>query len=129
MGKPNFPAIVKDTSSETPCTPLAKGGAGVTTERGGEGTKHPLAFECVITINTGIESGVIILTPLLDEAIKVPPEVEGRGEDHIESKSDDDVAHDKATDTDPNEPKLPTVRFYSFDNTAIAESSKGIKAD
>lgn len=74
-GHSKFRALVKDTTSEASKTTSAKGGAGKTTEHGGDGAKIPLAFECVITINTGVESGVIILTPFLDETMSLPSRV------------------------------------------------------
>lgn len=66
MGKSLGRVILKDATSETPGTSIAKGGINVTSEHPGDGSDGTLIMGKVITRNTGVESGVIRLTPLPD---------------------------------------------------------------
>lgn len=84
IGVPNGRVLLKDATPKSVGTSIAKGGMNVTTEHPGEGICLPLVIGKVITRNTGVEAGVMILAPFHDEETKCHSRVIGC-EDTVES--------------------------------------------
>lgn len=121
IGSPNGRVLLKDATSKPVGTSIAKGGMNVTTEHPGEGIVLSLVIGKVITRNTGVEAGVIILPPFHDDWTVAHSKVIGR-ELAVETvgKAVNDpcvdveaavnflVPHDCATETNPLEPEFHT---------------------
>lgn len=127
-GKPSGRAVFKDATSKPVGTSIAKGGINVTTEHPGLGIVLPLVIGKVITRNTGVEAGVIILSPFHDECTGIHPKVIGCEEAVktvalavVDSCVDDEASvnlekhHDCTTETDSLSPELHTNGFPMLD--------------
>lgn len=66
MGKPIEGAIVMDPAPCAAETSCVYGAAGKPAEPHGEGSYSTLSVDCVMTVNTLLEHGVIRGTPLTD---------------------------------------------------------------
>jgi len=119
----------KDVSLEILRILSVKGGVGAIIEWGGEGVKTLSVPERATITNMGAELGATTSIFPSDEITKAFLEAEGRGEDWIELKSDEDAVYDKIIDINLSELKPLIACPHSPDNIATVESLKGTKVD
>lgn len=128
-GKLNPFVTAKDISLEILRILSVKGGVGAIIEWGGEGIKTLSVPERATITNMGTELGATTSIFPSDEITKKFLEAEGRGEDYIELKSDDDAVYDKVIEIDLCELKPLIACPHSPDNIVTVESLKGTKVD
>ncbi len=128
-GKLNPFVTAKDISLEILRILSVKGGVGAIIEWGGEGIKYLSVPERATITNMGTELGATTSIFPSDEVTKAFLEAEGRGEDYIELKSDEDAIYDKVIDINLNELKPLIACPHSPDNIVTVESLKGTKVD
>ena len=119
----------KDVSLEILRILSVKGGVGAIIEWGGEGVKTLSVPERATITNMGAELGATTSIFPSDEITKAFLEAEGRGEDWIELKSDEDAVYDKVIDINLSELKPLIACPHSPDNIKTVESLKGTKVD
>ncbi len=129
IGKLNPFVTAKDISLEILRILSVKGGVGAIIEWGGEGIKYLSVPERATITNMGTELGATTSIFPSDEVTKAFLEAEGRGEDYIELKSDNDAVYDRVIDIDLNELKPLIACPHSPDNIVTVESLKGTKVD
>ncbi len=128
-GKLNPFVTAKDISLEILRILSVKGGVGAIIEWGGEGIKYLSVPERATITNMGTELGATTSIFPSDEVTKAFLEAEGRGEDYIELKSDEDAVYDKVIDINLNELKPLIACPHSPDNIVTVESLTGTKVD
>ncbi len=128
-GKLNPFVTAKDISLEILRILSVKGGVGAIIEWGGEGIKTLSVPERATITNMGTELGATTSIFPSDEITKAFLEAEGRGEDYVELKSDDDAVYDKVIDINLSELKPLIACPHSPDNIVTVESLKGTKVD
>ena len=128
-GKLNPFVSAKDVSLEILRILSVKGGVGAIIEWGGEGIKTLSVPERATITNMGTELGATTSIFPSDEITKAFLEAEGRGEDYVELKSDDDAVYDKIIDINMSELKPLIACPHSPDNIVTVESLKGTKVD
>lgn len=119
----------KDISLEILRILSVKGGVGAIIEWGGEGVKTLSVPERATITNMGTELGATTSIFPSDEITRAFLEAQGRGEDYIELKSDDDAAYDRVIDINLSELKPLIACPHSPDNVVTVESLKGTKVD
>ena len=129
IGKLNPFVTAKDISLEILRILSVKGGVGAIIEWGGEGIKNLSVPERATITNMGTELGATTSIFPSDEVTKKFLEAEGRGEDYIELKSDEDAVYDKVIDINLSELKPLIACPHSPDNIVPVESLKGTKVD
>ena len=129
IGKLNPFVTAKDISLEILRILSVKGGVGAIIEWGGEGIKYLSVPERATITNMGTELGATTSIFPSDEVTKAFLEAEGRGEDYIELKSDEDAVYDKIIDINLNELKPLIACPHSPDNIVTVESLTGTKVD
>ena len=129
IGKLNPFVTAKDISLEILRILSVKGGVGAIIEWGGEGIKYLSVPERATITNMGTELGATTSIFPSDEVTKAFLEAEGRGEDYIELKSDEDAVYDRIIDIDLNKLKPLIACPHSPDNIVTVESLKGTKVD
>ena len=129
MGKLNPFVTAKDISLEILRILSVKGGVGAIIEWGGEGIKTLSVPERATITNMGTELGATTSIFPSDEITKAFLEAEGRGEDYVELKSDDDAVYDRIIDINLSELKPLIACPHSPDNIVTVESLKGTKVD
>ena len=128
-GKLNPFVTAKDVSLEILRILSVKGGVGAIIEWGGEGIKTLSVPERATITNMGTELGATTSIFPSDEITKQFLEAEGRGEDYVELKSDEDAVYDKVIDINLSELKPLIACPHSPDNIVTVESLKGTKVD
>ena len=128
-GKLNPFVTAKDVSLEILRILSVKGGVGAIIEWGGEGIKTLSVPERATITNMGTELGATTSIFPSDEITKAFLEAEGRGEDYIELKSDEDAVYDRIIDINLSELKPLIACPHSPDNIVTVESLKGTKVD
>ena len=128
-GKLNPFVTAKDISLEILRILSVKGGVGAIIEWGGEGIKNLSVPERATITNMGTELGATTSIFPSDEITKAFLEAEGRGEDYVELKSDEDAVYDKVIDINLSELKPLIACPHSPDNIVTVESLKGTKVD
>lgn len=128
-GKLNPFVSAKDVSLEILRILSVKGGVGAIIEWGGEGIKTLSVPERATITNMGTELGATTSIFPSDEITKAFLEAEGRGEDYVELKSDEDAVYDKIIDINMSELKPLIACPHSPDNIVTVESLKGTKVD
>ena len=128
-GKLNPFVTAKDISLEILRILSVKGGVGAVIEWGGEGIKTLSVPERATITNMGTELGATTSIFPSDEITKAFLEAEGRGEDYVELKSDEDAVYDKVIDINLSELKPLIACPHSPDNIVTVESLKGTKVD
>ena len=128
-GKLNPFVTAKDISLEILRILSVKGGVGAIIEWGGEGIKTLSVPERATITNMGTELGATTSIFPSDEITKAFLEAEGRGEDYVELKSDEDAVYDKVIDINLSELKPLIACPHSPDNIVTVESLKGTKVD
>ncbi|MEE0517078.1 MAG: aconitate hydratase [Anaerovoracaceae bacterium] len=119
----------KDVSLEILRILSVKGGVGAIIEWGGEGVKTLSVPERATITNMGTELGATTSIFPSDETTKAFLEAEGRPEDYVELKSDDDAVYDKIIDINLSELKPMIACPHSPDNVVEVSSLKGTKVD
>ena len=119
----------KDVSLEILRILSVKGGVGAIIEWGGEGVKTLSVPERATITNMGTELGATTSIFPSDGITKAFLEAQGRGEDYIELKSDEDAVYDKVIDIDLSELKPLIACPHSPDNVVTVESLNGTKVD
>ena len=119
----------KDVSLEILRILSVKGGVGDIIEWGGEGVKTLSVPERATITNMGTELGATTSIFPSDGITKAFLEAQGRGEDYIELKSDEDAVYDKVIDIDLSELKPLIACPHSPDNVVTVESLNGTKVD
>ena len=119
----------KDVSLEILRILSVKGGVGAIIEWGGEGVKTLSVPERATITNMGTELGATTSIFPSDEITKAFLEAQGRGDDYVELKSDDDAVYDRVIDIDLSELKPLIACPHSPDNVVTVESLKGTKVD
>ncbi len=128
-GKLNPFVTAKDISLEILRILSVKGGVGAIIEWGGEGIKNLSVPERATITNMGTELGATTSIFPSDEITKKFLIAEGRGEDYVELKSDEDAIYDKVIDINLSELKPLIACPHSPDNIVTVESLKGTKVD
>ncbi len=128
-GKLNPFVTAKDISLEILRILSVKGGVGAIIEWGGEGIKTLSVPERATITNMGTELGATTSIFPSDEITRAFLEAEGRGEDYVELKSDEDAVYDKVIDINLSELKPLIACPHSPDNIVTVESLKGTKVD
>ena len=128
-GKLNPFVTAKDISLEILRILSVKGGVGAIIEWGGEGIKTLSVPERATITNMGTELGATTSIFPSDEITKQFLIAEGRGEDYVELKSDEDAVYDKVIDINLSELKPLIACPHSPDNIVTVESLKGTKVD
>ena len=128
-GKLNPFVTAKDISLEILRILSVKGGVGAIIEWGGEGIKTLSVPERATITNMGTELGATTSIFPSDEITKAFLEAEGRAEDYVELKSDEDAVYDKIIDINLSELKPLIACPHSPDNIVTVESLKGTKVD
>lgn len=128
-GKLHDFVTAKDVSLEILRILSVKGGVGAIIEWGGEGVKTLSVPERATITNMGTELGATTSIFPSDEIAKAFLEAQGRGEDYIELRSDEDAVYDKVIDIDLSELKPLIACPHSPDNVVTVESLKGTKVD
>lgn len=128
-GKLNDFVTAKDVSLEILRILSVKGGVGAIIEWGGEGVKTLSVPERATITNMGAELGATTSIFPSDEVTKAFLEAEGRVEDWVELKSDEDAVYDKVIDINLSELKPLIACPHSPDNIKTVESLKGTKVD
>ena len=119
----------KDVSLEILRILSVKGGVGAIIEWGGEGVKTLSVPERATITNMGTELGATTSIFPSDGITKAFLEAQGRGEDYIELRSDEDAVYDKVIDIDLSELKPLIACPHSPDNVVTVESLNGTKVD
>lgn len=119
----------KDVSLEILRILSVKGGVGAIIEWGGEGVKTLSVPERATITNMGTELGATTSIFPSDGITKAFLEAQGRREDYIELKSDEDAVYDKVIDIDLSELKPLIACPHSPDNVVTVESLNGTKVD
>lgn len=119
----------KDVSLEILRILSVKGGVGAIIEWGGEGVKTLSVPERATITNMGTELGATTSIFPSDEITKAFLEAQGRGDDYVELKSDDDAVYDRVIDINLSELKPLIACPHSPDNVVTVESLKGTKVD
>lgn len=119
----------KDVSLEILRILSVKGGVGAIIEWGGEGIKTLSVPERATITNMGTELGATTSIFPSDEITKAFLEAEGRGQDWVELKSDDDAVYDKIIDIDLSSLKPMIACPHSPDNVVAVDTLKGTKVD
>lgn len=119
----------KDVSLEILRILSVKGGVGAIIEWGGEGVKTLSVPERATITNMGAELGATTSIFPSDEVTKAFLEAEGRGEDYVELKSDEDAVYDKVVEINLSELKPMIACPHSPDNVVAVETLKGTKVD
>ena len=119
----------KDVSLEILRILSVKGGVGAIIEWGGEGVKTLSVPERATITNMGTELGATTSIFPSDEITKAFLEAEGRAEDYVELKSDDDAVYDKIIDIDLSTLNPMIACPHSPDNVVEVSSLKGTKVD
>ena len=119
----------KDVSLESLRILSVKGGVGAIIEWGGEGIKTLSVPERATITNMGTELGATTSIFPSDEITKKFLEAEGRGEDWVELKSDEDAQYDRIIDINLSTLKPLIACPHSPDNVVTVESLKGTKCD
>ena len=119
----------KDVSLEILRILSVKGGVGAIIEWGGECVKTLSVPERATITNMGTELGATTSIFPSDGITKAFLEAQGRGEDYIELKSDEDAVYDKVIDIDLSELKPLIACPHSPDNVVTVESLNGTKVD
>ena len=128
-GKLHDFVTAKDVSLEILRILSVKGGVGAIIEWGGEGVKTLSVPERATITNMGTELGATTSIFPSDGITKAFLEAQGRGEDYIELKSDEDAVYDKVIDIDLSELKPLIACPHSPDNVVTVESLNGTKVD
>ena len=128
-GKLHDFVTAKDVSLEILRILSVKGGVGAIIEWGGEGVKTLSVPERATITNMGTELGATTSIFPSDEITKAFLEAQGRGEDYIELRSDEDAVYDKVIDIDLSELKPLIACPHSPDNVVTVESLKDTKVD
>ena len=128
-GKLHDFVTAKDVSLEILRILSVKGGVGAIIEWGGEGVKTLSVPERATITNMGTELGATTSIFPSDEITNAFLEAQGRGEDYIELRSDEDAVYDKVIDIDLSELKPLIACPHSPDNVVTVESLKGTKVD
>jgi len=119
----------KDVSLEILRILSVKGGVGAIIEWGGEGVKTLSVPERATITNMGAELGATTSIFPSDEITKKFLEAEGRGQDYVELKSDDDAVYDKIVEIDLSTLKPMIACPHSPDNVVAVDTLKGTKVD
>lgn len=119
----------KDVSLEILRILSVKGGVGAVIEWGGEGIKTLSVPERATITNMGTELGATTSIFPSDETTKAFLEAEGRGEDYVELKSDEDAVYDKVIDIDLSKLEPMIACPHSPDNVVKVSELKGVKVD
>ena len=119
----------KDVSLEILKILSVKGGVGAIIEWGGEGVKTLSVPERATITNMGTELGATTSIFPSDEITRAFLEAQGRGEDYVELKSDDDAEYDRVIDINLSDLKPLIACPHSPDNVVTVESLKGTKVD
>ena len=119
----------KDVSLEILRILSVKGGVGAIIEWGGEGIKTLSVPERATITNMGTELGATTSIFPSDEITKAFLEAEGRGNDWVELKSDDDAEYDRIIDINLSELKPLIACPHSPDNVVTVESLKGTECN
>lgn len=128
-GRLNDFVTAKDVSLEILRILSVKGGVGAVIEWGGDGVRTLSVPERATITNMGTELGATTSIFPSDEITKAFLEAEGRGEDYVELKSDDDAVYDKIIDIDLSSLKPMIACPHSPDNVVAVETLKGTKVD
>ncbi len=128
-GKLNPFVTAKDVSLEILRILSVKGGVGAIIEWGGEGIKTLSVPERATITNMGTELGATTSIFPSDEITKAFLEAEGRGEDYVELKSDEDAVYDRIIDINLSELEPLIACPHSPDNIVTVASLKGTKVD
>lgn len=128
-GKLNDFVTAKDISLEILRILSVKGGVGAIIEWGGPGVKTLSVPERATITNMGTELGATTSIFPSDEVTKAFLEAEGRGEDYVELKSDDDAVYDKIIDINLSELEPMIACPHSPDNVVKVSDLKGTKVD
>lgn len=119
----------KDVSLEILRILSVKGGVGAVIEWGGEGVKTLSVPERATITNMGAELGATTSIFPSDEVTEAFLKAQGRAEDYVPLKSDDDALYDKVIDIDLSK-LVPLIACpHSPDNVVTVESLKGTKVD
>jgi aconitate hydratase len=119
----------KDVSLEILRILSVKGGVGAIIEWGGPGVATLSVPERATITNMGTELGATTSIFPSDEVTKAFLEAEGRGEDYVELKSDEDAVYDRIIDIDLSSLKPMIACPHSPDNVVTVESLKGTRVD
>lgn len=119
----------KDVSLEILRILSVKGGVGAIIEWAGEGVKTLSVPERATITNMGTELGATTSIFPSDEITKAFLEAEGRGQDFVEHKSDEDAVYDKIIDIDLSALEPMIACPHSPDNVVKVSSLKGTKVD
>lgn len=119
----------KDVSLEILRILSVKGGVGAIIEWGGEGVKTLSVPERATITNMGTELGATTSIFPSDEITKAFLEAEGRAEEYVELKSDDDAVYDKIIDINLSTLNPMIACPHSPDNVVEVSSLKGTKVD
>lgn len=119
----------KDVSLEILRILSVKGGVGAIIEWGGPGVATLSVPERATITNMGTELGATTSIFPSDEITKAFLEAEGRGEDYVELKSDEDAVYDRIIDINLSELKPMIACPHSPDNVVTVESLNGTKVD
>ena len=119
----------KDVSLEILRILSVKGVVGAVIEWGGEGVKTLSVPERATITNMGAELGATTSIFPSDEVTEAFLKAQGRAEDYVPLKSDDDAVYDKVIDIDLSK-LVPLIACpHSPDNVVTVESLKGTKVD
>ncbi len=119
----------KDVSLEILRILSVKGGVGAIIEWAGEGVKTLSVPERATITNMGTELGATTSIFPSDEITKAFLEAEGRGQDFVELKSDEDAVYDRIIDIDLSALEPMIACPHSPDNVVKVSSLKGTKVD
>lgn len=119
----------KDISLEILRILSVKGGVGAIIEWGGEGIKTLSVPERATITNMGTELGATTSIFPSDEITKTFLESQGRGNDFVELKSDDDAVYDRVIDIDLSKLKPLLACPHSPDNIKTAEELSSVTVD
>ena len=128
-GKLNPFVTAKDVSLEILRILSVKGGVGAIIEWGGEGIKTLSVPERATITNMGTELGATTSIFPSDEITKEFLKAQGREQDYVELKSDEDAVYDKVIDINLSELKPLIACPHSPDNVVEVESLKGVKVN
>mgnify|MGYP004507720655 FL=1 len=106
-----------------------KGGVGKIVEYGGEGVKTLSVPERATITNMGAELGASTSVFPADEITRQFMEAQGRGDDFVEVKADDDAEYDEIINIDLSTLKPLAAKPHMPDNVESVESIGKIKVD
>ena len=106
-----------------------KGGVGKIVEYGGEGVKTLSVPERATITNMGAELGASTSVFPADEITRQFMEAQGRGDDFVEVKADDDAEYDEIINIDLSALKPLAAKPHMPDNVESVESIGKIKVD